>query len=83
MSKSINDAVADAMLEIAKARESVEPFNDFGSICGFKDEMHQIEEDMMFLLQRMAWRATRLSLRARKFKSGEREVPLISDFKPV
>ena len=64
--ETLNDRAISTMMEIQKAREAIQPFNDYGDATGFCDEHDQLHNDAWAILGSIRARASRLQLRVKR-----------------
>lgn len=64
--ESIHERAIITMMELQKAKEVIQPFNDYGDTTGFCDEHDQLHNDAWAVLGSIRSRACRLSTRVKR-----------------
>ena len=64
--ESIHERAISTMMELQKAKEAIQPYNDYGDATGFRDEYDQLHNDAWAALGSIRTRAYRLATRVKR-----------------
>jgi hypothetical protein len=74
---TIEDLATRAVAALKEAEKMAHRYNDFGSVMGIQDELHEIYEELSADLCKASRRSKRLITRIIHWEAGNMDVPML------